>query len=300
MSKKYNNGSAWALPCILATTALVALLGFTTNGYRDWTFGLGTQEPPVSEEAPSSEEVPSTEEQPGTSEELPGSSEELPGTSEELPGTSEETSSSEEIVVPEDTAFDIFETTDNYTYDDSTNVLDLHYDSVTEKEESLYWRFQCSLNFDTNDCCLYDDNEFYITTSDEIFTITIQNESFSVANNLNGENSYWEEVDPGQYVLDVSIDMIRSGYNYYLKINDGDYLHYEDPNKSLEASSPMLKTSWGDERPSELLINDLSCIHGEEYITNLISTKLSPKEKKNSDFVISDEIIGFENYDDSL
>ena len=78
MPKKYNNGPAWALPCILATTALVALLGFTTKGYTDWTFGLGIDEPPVSEEVP------------GTSEELPGTSEEIPGTSEE-PGTSEKT-----------------------------------------------------------------------------------------------------------------------------------------------------------------------------------------------------------------
>ena len=295
MAKKTNkSGSSWAVPFVIATTALVALLGFTTKGYTDWTFGI------TNEETPTTEEVPTTEELPGTSEELPGTSEELPGTSEELPGTSEETPSSEEIVVPEDTAFDIMETTDNYTYDDLTKSLVLMYDSVTEKEESLYWRFQCSLNFDTNDCCLYDANSFDITTSDEIFTITIQNEDFWVTNNLNGENSYWKQTDPSQYVLNVKIDMIRSGYNYYLKINNGDYLHYEDPNKSLEISSPMLKTSWGDEYSAELLIEDLSCIHGEEYITNLISTKVSPKEKKNSDLVISDEIIGFENYDDSL
>ena len=257
MAKKTNkSGSSWAVPFVIATTALVALLGFTTKGYTDWTFGI------TNEETPTTEELPGSSEQPGTSEEQPV-----------------------EPTLPEDTAFDIMEKTDNYTYDDLTNVLDLHYDSVTEKEESLYWRFQCSLNFDTNDCCLYDDNHLYITTSDEIFTITIQNESFSVTNNLNGENSYWEEVDPGQYVLDVRIDMIRSGYNYYLKINNGDYLHYEDPNKSLEISSPMLKTSWGDERSVEVLIENLSCIHDEAYVNHLL---------------LSDETLGFDHFDEEL
>ena len=81
MAKKTNkSGSSWAVPFVIAATALVALLGVTTKGYTDWTFGLGVEEPPVSEEVPGT-----SEELPGTSEEQPNSSEELPGTSEELP-----------------------------------------------------------------------------------------------------------------------------------------------------------------------------------------------------------------------
>ena len=72
MAKKNKSGSSWAVPFVIATTALVALLGVTTKGYTDWTFGI------TNEETPTTEEVPTTSEEPGTSEELPGTSEDIP------------------------------------------------------------------------------------------------------------------------------------------------------------------------------------------------------------------------------
>lgn len=81
MKKNNNSSSHFSSFVILITTlALIILLGISTKGFRDWSFGFTTEEPNTS--LPSSSLPGSST--PGTS--LPGSSQ--PGTS--LPGTSSE------------------------------------------------------------------------------------------------------------------------------------------------------------------------------------------------------------------
>lgn len=82
MKKNNNSSSHFSSFVILITTlALIILLGISTKGFRDWSFGFTTEEQPGTSLPGSSIPGSST---PGTS--LPGSSQ--PGTS--LPGTSSE------------------------------------------------------------------------------------------------------------------------------------------------------------------------------------------------------------------
>ena len=88
----------------LSLIALIALLGFTTKGFQDWTFGGLIPDKPIS--SSSSEETPGsissgTSSEISTSSSIPGSSSETPTTSEN-PTTSVSTSSGtlEEPITP--------------------------------------------------------------------------------------------------------------------------------------------------------------------------------------------------------